>query len=114
MKRFAAHHVFYRQALPLHYLEILRGRFVGVYPLAEEISGTAFFDGILLPASFSVEKEQVDAVLQHLQSKSLELSWENLSTLLYKGKTEPLEARPIRLYLLNPHRYSSAELRTDD
>ena len=106
MKRYAAHFVFYRQALPLHYVEIRSGRFAG--------AGTAFFDGILLPVSPSIDKEILDAALLHLHSEALELSWENLSTLLYIGEAEPLEAQPVRLFLLDPHRYSSSELRTDD
>lgn len=114
MKRFAAHFVFYRQALPLHYVEIRSGRFAGTYPLTEEIAGTAFFDGILLPVPPSIDKEILDAALLHLHSEALKLSWENISTLLYIGKAEPLEAQPVRLFLLDPHRYSSSELRTDD
>ena len=114
MKRFAAHYVFYRRALPLHYVEIRSGCFAGAYPLMEEIAGTAFFDGILLPVPPSIDKEILDAVLHRLHAEARELSWENLSTLLYIEKAEPLEAQPVRLFLLAPHRYSSSELRTDD
>ena len=114
MRRFAAHYVFYRRALPLHYVEICSGCFAGAYPLREEIAGTAFFDGILLPVPLSIDKAMLDAALQYLHAEARELSWENLSTLLYIGKAEPLEAQPVRLFLLDPHRYSSSELRTDD
>lgn len=51
MKRFASHFVFYHRMLRLHYVELSSGSNIlnGVFPLEEEIAGTEFYDGILLP-----------------------------------------------------------------
>lgn len=50
MKRFAAHFVWYKQVYRMHYIELDdEGIFRGIYPLEEEIAGTAFYDGVLLP-----------------------------------------------------------------
>ena len=41
MRRIAAHYVWCKQ--------VYNGVFHGVYPLNEEIAGTAFYDGVLVP-----------------------------------------------------------------
>lgn len=50
MRRFAAHYVWFKDVCPLCYIELDDERFFnGVYPLDEEIAGTAFYDGVLIP-----------------------------------------------------------------
>ncbi|MDH6313574.1 hypothetical protein M2137_002364 [Parabacteroides sp. PFB2-10] len=57
MRRIASHFIWYRHVYTLHYLEIdERGCFRGVYPLCEEIAGTAFFDGVLIPVPIDLKE----------------------------------------------------------
>ncbi len=51
MRRIASHYIFWQQKMyRMHYVEYDNdGRLTGVYPLTHEISGTSFFDGVLLP-----------------------------------------------------------------
>ena len=50
MRRIAAHYVWCKQVYRMHYIELDdNGAFHGVYPLNEEIAGTAFYDGVLVP-----------------------------------------------------------------
>lgn len=111
MKRFAAHIVFYQASLPLHYVEIGDdGCLNGVFALTEEIAGTAFYDGILFPLPVSVEKEVVDQLLRELEAAGKPVSWEIFKPLSPLN----LEHQPVRLLLLDRHRYTSAELRAYD
>lgn len=51
MRRIAAHYIYWKELLPLHYIELdENGLFVGVSPLKEEIEATEFRDGIVYPA----------------------------------------------------------------
>lgn len=50
MRRIAAHHIYWKELLPLHVIETDdSGRFIRVFPLTEEIAGTEFWDGIVYP-----------------------------------------------------------------
>lgn len=50
MRRVAAHYVWCKQVYRMHYIELDdEGAFCGIYPLNEEIAGTAFYDGVLVP-----------------------------------------------------------------
>ena len=54
MRRIAAHFVWYKQVHRMHYVELDdEGRFRGVFPLTEEIAGTEFYDGVLIPVPAS-------------------------------------------------------------
>lgn len=60
MRRIASHYIYWKKWYRMHYLEVdAKGRFVGVYPLEQEIAKTEFYDGtlILVPADtvFPVE-----------------------------------------------------------
>ena len=56
MRRVAAHYIFYKKLLPLHYIEIDDyGIFSGVYPLNGETAGTEFFDGIVFPIPVDID-----------------------------------------------------------
>lgn len=50
MRRIAAHYIYWKELLPLHYIEVDdNDLFVGVFPLNEEIANTEFKDGIVFP-----------------------------------------------------------------
>ncbi len=50
MRRLAAHYVWYTDVLSLHYIELTDdGMLAGVFPLTEELAGTTFYDGVLIP-----------------------------------------------------------------
>lgn len=52
MRRIAAHYIFWKQLLPLHYMELDDNNLlVGVFPLKEELAGTEFADGVVYPAT---------------------------------------------------------------
>lgn len=95
MKRFASHFVFYHRMLRLHYVELSSGSNIlnGVFPLEEEIAGTEFYDGILLPLPADFDISEINNIL----SSYLDLQL-------------PLEGKPIRLLLLDIHKCTSAEL----
>ncbi|MDH6342384.1 hypothetical protein M2480_001006 [Parabacteroides sp. PFB2-12] len=72
MRRIASHFIWYRHVYPLHYLEIdEQGCFRGVFPLREEIAGTAFFDGVLIPVPLdlidSFHPDEWECVTENLQ-----------------------------------------------
>ena len=50
MRRVASHYIYWKQFYRMHYAELDdRGVLAGVFPLEEEIAGTEFYDGILIP-----------------------------------------------------------------
>lgn len=54
MRRIAAHYVWCKQVYQMHYIELDdNGVLRGIYPLDEEIAGTAFYDGVLVPVPAS-------------------------------------------------------------
>lgn len=59
MRRLAAHYIWYKEVLRLHYIEMQEdGTLLGVYPLTEEIAGTIFYDGVLLPLPSGRESDE--------------------------------------------------------
>lgn len=57
MRRIASHYIYWKKWHRMHYLEVdAEGRFVGVYPLEQEIANTEFYDGtlILLPTDITI------------------------------------------------------------
>lgn len=50
MRRIASHYIYWQKWYRMHYLELdAEGCFAGVYPLEQEIAGTEFYDGTLIP-----------------------------------------------------------------
>ncbi len=50
MRRLAAHYVWFTDVLLLHYIELADdGSLSGIFLLTEELAGTAFYDGVLIP-----------------------------------------------------------------
>lgn len=88
MRRIASHYVYYRQLHRMSYVELTEGNlFSGVYPLEEEIAGTEFYDGILVPIASG-------------------------NTKLLPEQIEP--GTPVRLFLLNAVTLTATELPTDN
>jgi len=82
----------------MHYIELDdKGIFRGVYPLQEEIAGTEFYDGVIIPVSWEKEPD----------FSSLLNTWKDIT-----GQTEP--GSPVRIYRLHGISRTAAELGTDD
>ncbi|MDL2255677.1 hypothetical protein LJC38_03745 [Parabacteroides sp. OttesenSCG-928-K15] len=96
MRRLASHFVWYRNVHHLSFIEIDdKGCFAGVFPLQEEIAGTAFFDGVLLPVPADCEED---------------VSWEN-----WKEVTAGVEAgSPVRIIHIAGLDTAAAKLGTYD
>ena len=99
MRRIAAHYVWYKQVLRLHYVELDdEGRFRGVFPLTEEIAGTEFYDGVLIP---------VPASLFDADYSLLANGWQGLTGELSLGDA-------ALVYRLSGLSLAAAKLGTDD
>lgn len=97
MRRFAAHFVWYKQVYRMHYIEVDDlGLFHGVFPLEEEIAGTAFYDGVLIPV---LPGTTVDF-------KSLVERWETWTWEICVGM-------PVQIFRLSGIPLASAKLGTD-
>lgn len=50
LRRVASHYIYWQKAYRLHYIELTdKGCIAGIYPLKNEIAGTAFYNGVLFP-----------------------------------------------------------------
>lgn len=68
----------------MHYIEVGEdGSLSGIYPLTEEIAGTSFYDGVLIPLPVSVDTER----------RSLPDCWRELTGQL----TEGVQIKLVRL-----------------
>lgn len=98
MRRIAAHYIWYKQVLPIHYIEVNdAGEFIGVYPLVEEIAGTAFLDGVIIPLPAAVVPD----------IKQIFNNWE-------KWTDEVVVGSPVHLYRITGLPLSAAKFGTDD
>lgn len=67
-QRVAAHFIWYKQALRLHYVERdAKGLLTGVFPLEQEIASTAFLDGVIVVFPSPLPFESVEECLSHWQ-----------------------------------------------
>ncbi|MDD4516011.1 hypothetical protein [Massilibacteroides sp.] len=68
MRRIAAHYIYWKELLPIHYIELDENRqLIGVFPLKEEIAGTEFWDGIVCPVPVDYKEEKftsLDALIE--------------------------------------------------
>ncbi|MDH6534191.1 hypothetical protein D0T51_06740 [Parabacteroides sp. 52] len=95
MRRLASHYIWWRDVYRLHYLELDdANRLVGVYPLTEEMAGTVFVEGILLPVlaeetkveekmphwKLLTEKVEIGSFIQVYHLQGLELTAAKLGT----------------------------------
>lgn len=85
MRRLASHYIWYKKVYRLHYLEIDdEGCFQGIYPLKEEIAGTQFYNGILIPLPLPAPTQK-DSILKE---------WKSLTGQVDTGT-------PVHIYHLN-------------
>ena len=117
MRRIASHYVYWHRFYRMHYLESDdRGAFVGVYPLDEEIGGTEFYDGILIPVVDSSPLLHCKAIqiplVCHSDSTVMEAVSHRLAELQVSGGVEP--GRPVQFLLLGGIPLTAAELGTND
>lgn len=97
MQRFAAHFVWCQQVYRMHYIEVDdQGLFRGVFPLEEEIPGTAFYDGVLIPVLSGTT----------IDFKSLVQMWETWTQEICVGV-------PVQIIRLSGIPLASAKLGTD-
>lgn len=97
MRRIAAHYIWYQRVYRMHYIEVDdKGLFRGVYPLDEEIAGTAFYDGVLIPV-------QPDTMPDF---RLLADTWISLTGMVAVGS-------PVRIFRLGGIPLASAKLGTD-
>ena len=98
-KRFAAHYVWCREVLRLHYVELDEaGHWVGCYPLEAELAAAAFYDGVLIPLPLSVQPPKVSTLIAH---------WREWTSQVRSGD-------PVALYQVKGLSPTSAKLGTDD
>ena len=78
----------------------------------EEIAGTEFYDGILLPLPADFDISEINKILLKIKEEKKNPDWESFSSLLssYLDLQLPLEGKPIRLLLMDIHKCTSAEL----
>lgn len=76
MRRLASHYIWYKQVYRLHYIEVDDdGGFVGVFPLKEEIAGTSFHDGVLVPLLSTDDTNTPDSIK----------NWKNITKQIERG-----------------------------
>ncbi|MDD2436681.1 MAG: hypothetical protein PHG27_05375 [Massilibacteroides sp.] len=70
MRRIAAHYIYWKDLLPLHYIEVDEdGFFIGISPLTEEKDFTLFWDGIVYPVPESfLDELSIDSLNALIQS----------------------------------------------
>lgn len=98
MRRIAAHYIWCGRVYRMHYIELDdNGLLRGIYPLEEEIAGTSFYDGVLVPVLSSEPaigfRRAVD-------------SWPALTEKVTPGC-------PVRIYRLSGIPLASAKLGAD-
>lgn len=117
MRRVAAHYIWYRQVCRMHYLELDdKGCLSAIHPLVEEIAGTEFYDGILLPIP-EKSSHTFEVNLHSFLEKGADLSEEG-SVFLWIKHSKIWEAiaagEPVRLFLLNRTNLAASEFGTDN
>ncbi|SEG19319.1 hypothetical protein SAMN05444001_11937 [Parabacteroides chinchillae] len=117
MRRIASHYIYCHQVYKMHYLELTdEGLYMGLYPLTEEIAGTEFYDGILVPVS-SQEKQIYSDLISIPFGRNSNFSRKEFifSYLdLIKVSLQVEKERPVRLVLLNGSPLTATELCTNN
>ena len=107
-RRLAAHYIYYNGLYRMHYIEVDgEDRATGLYPLIEEIAGTAFYNGLLLavPRTFTSS-----SLLEQQEKWSKQFPSLDVLEIMKRGDAAlaVLSESPIHLYHLpNPHCFAS-------
>ena len=117
MRRVASHYIYWRRLYRMHYIELDdQGVFAGIFPLEQEIAGTEFYDGILIPVAGSSEFLHCNAIqippLCNSNSTAVEAVLHKLEELCVSGGVEP--GKPVRLLLLSGISLTASEFGAND
>lgn len=117
MRRVATHYIWFRQLYGMHYVELdADNRLVGIYPLQQEIAGTEFYDGLLIPVPLSAAQGFEESLLRFYHHGK---AWTEQKE-LFDGLAASVTAHqmqtgcPVVLYLLNHRQLASSEFSTDN
>lgn len=103
----------------MHYVELSdKGEFLGLFPLTEELAGTAFFDGILVVIPVTEQNEVVEQQAESIRRLATEVpvsiqrEWffDQLNQIIGSEVVEKGSA--VRLFLLNGTPLTATELGT--
>lgn len=122
MRRLASHFIYCGGIRRMSYLELdEEDRFRGIYPLREEIAGTAFYDGILIPLLADKSLLPFEKRLLSLAGNSVFVTKAQVFDFLAAtGLTDPVKTgMPVTVYLLGGisltgDLQTAAKFRTDD
>lgn len=119
MRRIAAHYIYCGRVYRMHYLEVDDQECLqGIYPLEEEIAGTAFYDGILIPVPANERYGSAEAFVYSLANEPTVCKGHKESVfeaLAASRITEDILAgTPVRLFLFNGISLTPPELGTHD
>lgn len=121
MRRIAAHYIYCGRVYRMHYLELdEENRLRGIYPLTEEIAGTEFYDGILVPLPFPLlDNEKVASsetfLFSFLGNPSFarkETVFEALAERRVAKEVEP--GARVRVFLISGISMATSELGADN
>ena len=97
-RRIAAHYIWYRSIYKMHFIELdEQDAILSIRPLEEEIAGTEFYNGVIIP----VLRDTV------IEESLLLKDWQKLTQEIKPGM-------PVWLYHLEGISQTTAELGTDD
>lgn len=119
MRRIAVHYIYCGRVYRMHYLEVDdRDCLRGIYPLEEEIAGTAFYDGILIPVAFNEKYASTKAFVYSLAENPTlcKGNKESLFEILAESRiTEDITpGMPVCLFLFHGISLTTPELRADN
>ncbi len=113
MRRIASHYILGQKAYKIHFIELDERGFVkAISPLTEEIAGTAFFDGLIIPVSQSRQK-QWENLWKEIQKEN-PIDYPSLFQTINRIEL-PLFSREesVRLFQIRMNPLTASELCTD-
>lgn len=117
MRRIAAHYIYCGRVYRMHYLELdEESRLRGIYPLTEEIAGTAFYDGILVPVAENERRLSGEAFLFSLEGSPFLSRKESVfGALAQNGVTDGIEpGLLVSVFLIHGISLAASELGADN
>lgn len=117
MRRLAAHYIYCGRMYRMHYLEVDEAsRLCGIYPLTEEIAGTTFYNGILIPLLQDETYACREAFLFSLHDNPAFVRKEFVFEALAESRVtdEIRPGLPIRLFLLHGLSLAASKLGTNN
>ena len=114
MQRFASHYIVGQQIYKLHFIELDEERCIkDISPLTEEIAGTAFFDGLIIPVSISKQK-QWDNLWKDIQKEN-PIDYPSLFQTINRIELPLFSTQEsVRLFQIRMNPLTASELRTNN